>query len=115
MTLHSVPWDQFTFEEAPFYCIDLHLVERACPRLRLSDLPFLLRVVFDRSLRRADSPSQLAQVFSAAAAWRARGASADQVSIYPTRILLQDYTGIPVLVDLGSLRSIFIHESGVLC
>ena len=104
MNPQALTWKKFFFEGEEFQCVDLGLIEHACPDIKLSDLPFSLRIVLESNLRRADTPSKFADIFSRLSEWRKGNDSADDVAIYPTRILLQDYTGIPVLVDLCALR-----------
>jgi aconitate hydratase len=104
MNPQTITWKKFFFEGEEFQCVDLGLIEQACPDIKLSDLPFSLRIVLESNLRRADTPIKFADIFSRLSAWRKGTGSADDVAIYPTRILLQDYTGIPVLVDLCALR-----------
>jgi aconitate hydratase len=104
MTPLSVSWKSFSFEEQEFRCIDLNVIERSCSGFKLSELPFSLRVVLESNIRRADTSSKLEQVVSVVAARQSGTPCVKEVAIYPTRILLQDYTGIPVLVDLCSLR-----------
>jgi aconitate hydratase len=104
MNPQALTWKKFFFEGEEFQCVDLGLIEQACPDIKLSDLPFSLRIVLESNLRRAATPSNFTDIFSRLSEWRVGTGSAGDVAIYPTRILLQDYTGIPVLVDLCALR-----------
>lgn len=72
--------------------------------LKVNALPFSLRVVLESNLRRAQSPEKFKEVLTLFEAWSVGKDITHDIYIYPTRILLQDYTGIPVLVDLCSLR-----------
>lgn len=104
MTQRPTPWKSFSFLDEEYQCVDLEVIEHAGMEVKVSHLPFSLRVVIESNLRRAGNAEQLAQVLHTVACWHAGTAGTDELAIYPTRILLQDYTGIPVLVDLCSLR-----------
>src|SRR3954465_12057080 len=62
-------------------------------------LPYTLRVLLENTLRTGDEAGA-----RAIAGWRADAAPADEVSFAPARILLQDFTGVPAVVDLAAMR-----------
>jgi len=67
-------------------------------------LPFCLRVLAENVLRHQGhngvEPADLARLL----AWSPQDAEAVEVPFHPARVLMQDYTGIPALVDLAALR-----------
>ncbi|HZQ58027.1 MAG TPA: aconitate hydratase [Acidimicrobiales bacterium] len=74
---------------------------------RLGDLgpqlPYSLRVLLENLLRNEDGVSVRAADIEALAGWQG-GESDDEIAFMPARILLQDFTGVPAVVDLAAMR-----------
>jgi len=66
-------------------------------------LPFSIRVLLENVLRNADGEMIGAGDVEAIAAWRPDG-SEREVPFMPARVLLQDFTGVPAIVDLAAMR-----------
>lgn len=71
---------------------------------KLSELPYAIRVLLENLLRGEDGESVTRDVIAAAAGWRASGVPALEVPFRPARVLLQDFTGVPCVVDLATMR-----------
>ncbi|MCA1609842.1 MAG: aconitate hydratase [Acidobacteria bacterium] len=71
----------------------------------LSRLPVSLRIVLESVLRGVDGKRVREEDVRALAGWRAGGERAAEVPFIVARILLQDFTGVPLLVDLAAMRS----------
>jgi aconitate hydratase len=72
-----------------------------------SRLPFSLKVLLENLLRHEDGRFVHAEDIRALATWdptSAEGASEKEVSFMPARVLLQDFTGVPAVVDLAAMR-----------
>jgi aconitate hydratase len=70
-------------------------------------LPFSLKVLLENLLRHEDGRFVFAEDVRALAAWdptSAQGASEKEISFMPARVLLQDFTGVPAVVDLAAMR-----------
>src|SRR5579862_3060687 len=70
-------------------------------------LPFSLKVLLENLLRHEDDRFVHADDIRALAAWdpsSAAGATEKEVSFMPARVLLQDFTGVPAVVDLAAMR-----------
>jgi aconitate hydratase len=70
-------------------------------------LPFSLKVLLENLLRHEDERFVHADDIRALAAWdptSAAGATEKEVSFMPARVLLQDFTGVPAVVDLAAMR-----------
>ncbi len=80
------------------------------PQVPLATLPFSLRVLLESNLRHAPGAAAAQAVLRQFADWQASAARGDNVFIHPSRVLLQDYTGIPVLVDLCALRQAAVDQ-----
>lgn len=66
----------------------------------ISLLPFCLRVLFENVVRYSDDPSKLA-IFKE---WSQVKTSKSEIPYRPARVLMQDFTGVPAVVDLASMR-----------
>jgi aconitate hydratase len=66
-------------------------------------LPYSLKVLLENLLRNEGGPSVSAEDVEALAAWRGH-AGEQEIAFAPARILLQDFTGVPVVVDLAAMR-----------
>jgi len=75
-------------------------------------LPFSLRVLLENLLRHAGSFPVTAEDVQRLAAWEAKGSAACELPFKPARVLLQDFTGVPCLVDLAAMRSALARSGG---
>src|SRR5216684_2329850 len=69
----------------------------------LAKLPFSLRILLENLLRCEDGRFVHAEDIQALAAWRP-GAPEKEIAFMPARVLLQDFTGVPAIVDLATMR-----------
>jgi aconitate hydratase len=69
-------------------------------------LPISLRVVLESVLRNVDGKKITEEHVKQLAGWNANGARTAEIPFVLARILLQDFTGIPVLADLAAMRSV---------
>jgi aconitate hydratase len=77
----------------------------------VSDLPFSLKVMLENLLRHEDGESVSADDIRALAG-SARGPQAErEIAFRPARVLMQDFTGVPAVVDLATMRDV-IQEMG---
>jgi aconitate hydratase len=70
----------------------------------LSRLPFSLKVLLENLLRFEDDRSVTADDIKAFAGWLKTGASDREIAYRPARVLMQDFTGVPAVVDLAAMR-----------
>jgi aconitate hydratase len=71
----------------------------------LKQLPFCIRILLESAIRNFDGESITSQTVEALAGWSTNLGDNGSTSFMPARILLQDLTGVPLVVDLASLRS----------
>ncbi|MFQ5778409.1 MAG: aconitase family protein, partial [Terriglobia bacterium] len=71
----------------------------------VSRLPFSIKVLLEAVLRHCDGALVREEDVAALAGWTARQPAAREVPFKPARVILQDFTGVPAVVDLASLRS----------
>ncbi|HUW74281.1 MAG TPA: aconitate hydratase AcnA [Methyloceanibacter sp.] len=70
----------------------------------ISRLPFSLKVLLENLLRHEDGRSVTADDIRAAAAWLNEKRSDREIAFRPARVLMQDFTGVPAVVDLAAMR-----------
>jgi aconitate hydratase len=71
----------------------------------ISRLPFSIKVLLESVLRNCDGALITEQDVAAVAAWNAKSPAAQEVPFKPARVILQDFTGVPAIVDLAAMRS----------
>ncbi|MFN5352009.1 MAG: aconitate hydratase AcnA [Alphaproteobacteria bacterium] len=69
-----------------------------------SRLPFSLKVVLENLLRKFDGKNISIEDIRAVDTWQKNKKSDHEISFYPARVLMQDFTGVPAVVDLATMR-----------
>ncbi len=77
-----------------------------------SRLPFSLKVLLENLLRNEDGRSVSKDDILAFAAWLKTKTSDRDVAFRPARVLMQDFTGVPAVVDLAAMRDAMKHLGG---
>src|SRR6201996_4845815 len=72
--------------------------------LSLHRLPYSLRVLLENLLRQEDGKSVTADDIEFLAKWKASAEPAREIAFMPARVLMQDFTGVPAIVDLAAMR-----------
>jgi aconitate hydratase len=70
----------------------------------LGRLPISIRILLENLLRHEDGLSVTKKDIEAVANWDAKAAPAQEIAFRPARVLLQDFTGVPAVVDLAAMR-----------
>ena len=70
----------------------------------IARLPFALKVLLENLLRHEDDQFVRADDIRALAAWNPTESAEREISFMPARVLLQDFTGVPAVVDLAAMR-----------
>jgi aconitate hydratase len=78
----------------------------------VSKLPFSVRIVLESVLRHCDGKRITEKDVRAVAGWKPHAARSQEVPFVVARILLQDFTGVPLLVDLAAMRSAILNLGG---
>jgi len=77
----------------------------------LEKLPFSLRILLENLLRCEDGRFVRADDIRALATWTP-GVAQKEIAFMPARVLLQDFTGVPAVVDLATMREAVKHMGG---
>ena len=75
-------------------------------------LPVSLKVLLENLLRREDGRTVTVEDVKAVAGWGAERRSSQEIAYRPARVLLQDFTGVPAIVDLASMRDAMVALDG---
>ncbi|WP_405671765.1 aconitate hydratase AcnA [Streptomyces sp. NBC_01530] len=75
------------------------------------NLPYSLRILLENLLRHEDGVRVDAGHVRALAAWHPQG-PAPEILFHPARVVMQDYSGVPCLVDLAAMREAFVRLGG---
>ena len=70
----------------------------------LSKLPFSLRILLENLLRCEDGKTVTADDIKFLAAWDPKAEPSREIAYMPARVLMQDFTGVPAVVDLAAMR-----------
>ncbi len=87
-----------TLDDATYRIFRLEAIDGA------ARLPFSLKILLENLLRHEDGHLVTAAQIRALAAWNPDAQPADEIAFTPARVLLQDFTGVPCLVDLVAMR-----------
>ena len=78
----------------------------------VSRLPFSLKVLLENLLRYEDGRSVTAEDVRAIATWLQTQTSSREIAYRPARVLMQDFTGVPAVVDLAAMRDAMVNLGG---
>jgi aconitate hydratase len=78
----------------------------------ISRLPFSLKVLLENLLRNEDGRTVTKQDIQGVAQWLKTKTSDREIAFRPARVLMQDFTGVPAVVDLAAMRDAMEHLGG---
>ena len=82
----------------------IHRLDALEERFGVSRLPYSLKVLLENALRLEDGHSVTAADVEAIASWDAAAEPSLEIPFQPARVLMQDFTGVPAVVDLAAMR-----------
>ncbi len=77
-----------------------------------SDLPFSLKVLLENLLRTEDGANITAEQIRALANWDPASQPDTEIQFTPARVIMQDFTGVPCIVDLATMREAIVELGG---
>ena len=77
----------------------------------VSRLPYCLKVLLENALRHEDGETVVREMVEAFSSWAVKGSNAAEINFFPTRIMMHDVSGIPLLTDLAAMRE-HVRDSG---
>src|ERR1700728_1453837 len=78
----------------------------------IAPLPFSLKALLENLLRNEDGESIRAADIEALARWDANAEPSDEIAFTPARVVMQDFTGVPAIVDLAAMRDAMAELGG---
>jgi aconitate hydratase len=81
-------------------------------RFDVARLPFSLKVLLENLLRTEGNGSVTAADVEALASWDAKAQPSIEIAFTPARVLMQDFTGVPAVVDLAAMRDAMAEMGG---
>jgi aconitate hydratase len=78
----------------------------------LARLPFSLKILLENLLRREDARFVDPEDITALAGWDVTSKAQKEIAFTPARVLLQDFTGVPAVVDLAAMRDGIVRLGG---
>jgi len=79
---------------------------------KLARLPFSLRILLENVLRKEDGSEVTTETIDAILKWNPKAEPDREIAFNPARVLLQDFTGVPVVVDLAAMRDAMVALGG---
>jgi aconitase A len=84
----------------------------ALPQDKLARLPYSLKVLLENLLRFEDGVSVTRADIEALLEWDPQATPAHEIAFTPARVILQDFTGVPCVVDLAAMRDAIVRLGG---
>jgi aconitate hydratase len=91
--------------------VEIFRLDALQERFDVRRLPYTLRVLLENVLRHENGATVTPSDVEAVAGWVAPAEPAEEISFTPGRVLLQDFTGVPAVVDLAAMRNA-MHDLG---
>jgi aconitate hydratase len=89
-----------------------HLPSLESSGFNVSRLPYSMRILLENLLRREDGAVVPAEDVEAVAKWDPQAQPSVEIAFMPARVLLQDFTGVPAVVDLAAMRDAMVAMGG---
>ncbi len=74
------------------------------PKFDVAALPYSLKILLENLLRNEDGGAVTAQSIETVAGWSPGDEPSKEIAFAPSRVLMQDFTGVPAIVDLAAMR-----------
>src|ERR671921_1861348 len=81
-------------------------------RYDVARLPYSLKILLENLLRFEDGEAVTKKMIEKVAKWDAKADPSDEISYTPARVLMQDFTGVPAIVDLAAMRDAMLQLGG---
>ena len=109
--LHAAARATLTTTGGPVTYYRLPVLEQA-GMVELEKLPVTIRILLENMLRKVDGYLVTDDDVANVAAWNPITLPSKEVPFMPGRVLLQDFTGVPVVVDFAAMRSAMVRLGG---
>jgi aconitate hydratase len=91
---------------------DIFRIDALQSKYDVARLPFSLKVLLENLLRNEDGETIRAEDVEALAQWNAKDEPSKEIAFTPARVVMQDFTGVPAVVDLAAMRDAMREMGG---
>ncbi|MGB2711120.1 MAG: aconitase family protein, partial [Conexibacter sp.] len=91
---------------------EIYRLDALQARFDVARLPFSLKILLENLLRNEDGETIRAQDIEALARWDAKAQPSQEIAFTPARVVMQDFTGVPAIVDLAAMRDAMAAMGG---
>jgi aconitate hydratase len=91
---------------------EIYRLDSLQQRFDVARLPFSLKILLENLLRTEGNGSVTAPDVEALASWDAKAQPSREIAFTPARVLMQDFTGVPAVVDLAAMRDAIARMGG---
>ena len=91
---------------------EIYRLDALQQRFDVARLPFSLKILLENLLRNEDGESIRAEDIEALASWDADAEPSAEIAFTPARVVMQDFTGVPAVVDLAAMRDAIAEMGG---
>jgi len=91
---------------------EIHRLDALQAQHDVARLPFSLKILLENLLRNEDGEAIRAEDVLALARWDARAQPSNEIAFTPARVVMQDFTGVPAVVDLAAMRDAMAAMGG---
>jgi aconitate hydratase len=91
---------------------DIFRIDALQSKYDVARLPFSLKILLENLLRNEDGETIRAQDIEALATWNANDEPSKEIAFTPARVVMQDFTGVPAVVDLAAMRDAMAEMGG---
>ncbi len=91
---------------------EIHRLDALPERFDVGRLPYSIKVLLENVLRLEDGVAVTKEAIEAIAGWEAKAEPSVEIPFQPARVLMQDFTGVPAVVDLAAMRDAMAEIGG---
>src|SRR3954468_9495949 len=91
---------------------EIYRLDALQSRFDVARLPFSLKVLLENLLRNEDGVGVSKEDIEALATWDHNAQPSEEIAFTPARVLMQDFTGVPAIVDLAAMRDAIAEMGG---
>ncbi|HEY5198037.1 MAG TPA: aconitate hydratase [Solirubrobacteraceae bacterium] len=91
---------------------EIFRLDALSPRFDVAGLPFSLKILLENLLRTEGNGAVFAADIEALAGWDPAASPSKEIAFTPARVLMQDFTGVPAVVDLAAMRDAMAAAGG---
>src|ERR1700750_2476332 len=92
--------------------LDIYRLDARQSKFDVARLPFSLKVLLENLLRTEGNGSVTAEDIEALATWDGNAEASKEIAFTPARVVMQDFTGVPAVVDLAAMRDAMADLGG---